>query len=218
MTLTSSSVGRRGFLGIATAALVAAGSWSPAGAQTANDAGAIAPIQRLNAALLATMQSGSDTPFARRFVSLAPVIERTFDLDAILAASAGLRWSELPDGQKAQVGAAFYRYTVANYASNFDRYDGQTFQVSPDVREAGNGDVVVRTRTHREGRFLHPLEYVMRDGQSGWKVVDVLAGGAISRVAVQRSDFRTLLASGGAPALTVALQNKAANLSAGMRS
>ena len=62
------------------------------------------------------------------------------------------------------------------------------------------------------------LDYVMRDGPSGWKVVDVLAGGAISRVAVQRSDFRTLLTSGGVPALTVALQNKVANLSGGMHS
>jgi len=34
-----------------------------------------------------------------------------------------------------------------------------------------------------------------------WKAVDVLADGSISRVAVQRSDFRSLLASGDAPAL-----------------
>ena len=56
----------------------------------------------------------------------------------------------------------------------------------------------------------------MRNGQSGWKAVDVLADGAISRVAVQRSDFRQLLANGGAPALAVALQQKVANLSDGV--
>jgi phospholipid transport system substrate-binding protein len=46
--------------------------------------------------------------------------------------------------------------------------------------------------------------------------VDLLANGSISRVGVQRSDFRSLLASGGVPALVAALQLKVANLSGGM--
>jgi phospholipid transport system substrate-binding protein len=211
-------VGRRGLLGFAVAAVAAAGSRSSADAQTANNAGSIAPIQRLNAALLGTMRSGSSLSFAQRFAVLAPVIEQTFDLDAILAASVGLRWPELPNDQKAQVGAAFRRYTIASYASNFDSYNGQTFQFSPDVRAVGNGEVIVSTKLVARDGSATPLDYVMRDGPSGWKVVDVMAGGEISRVAVQRSDFRTLLAGGGAPALTVALQNKVANLSGGMRS
>ena len=48
-----------------------------------------------------------------------------------------------------------------------------------------------------------------------WKAVDVLADGSISRVAVQRSDFRSLLASGGAPALLGSLQRKVSDLSGG---
>jgi phospholipid transport system substrate-binding protein len=56
----------------------------------------------------------------------------------------------------------------------------------------------------------------MRNGPAGWKAVDVLANGSISRVAVQRSDFRELLANGGVPALMAALQRKVANLSGGM--
>jgi len=212
------SIGRRGLLGVAAAAFVAVSSRRPAGAQTANNAGSMGPIQRLNAALLAAMRSGPNMSFAQRVAVLTPMIEQTFDLDAILAASVGLRWPALPDDQKAEVGAAFRRYTVASYASNFDSYDGQAFQVSPDVREVGNGEVVVRTKLVARDGTSTTLDYVMRDGQSGWKVVDVLAGGAISRVAVQRSDFRTLLTGGGVPALTTALQNKVANLSGGMHS
>ncbi|HUB15081.1 MAG TPA: ABC transporter substrate-binding protein [Acetobacteraceae bacterium] len=45
-----------------------------------------------------------------------------------------------------------------------------------------------------------------RSGPAGWQVVDVLTDGYISRVAVQRSDFRQLLASGGPPALTAGMQ------------
>ena len=154
--------------------------------------------------------------FTQRLATLTPVIEQTFDLDAILAASIGLRWPALPTDQKAQVGAAFRRYTVAIYAANFNSYSSQTFEISPDIRDVGNGEVIVRTRLISADGTSTTLNYVMREGQVGWKAVDVLAAGAISRVAVQRSDFRNLLTGGGVPALVAALQKKVANLSGGM--
>jgi phospholipid transport system substrate-binding protein len=49
----------------------------------------------------------------------------------------------------------------------------------------------------------------------GWQAVDVLTDGSISRVAVQRSDFRGLLMAGGVPALTKGLEHKVALLSGG---
>jgi phospholipid transport system substrate-binding protein len=59
------------------------------------------------------------------------------------------------------------------------------------------------------------LDYVMRDTPQGWRVVDVLADGSISRVAVQRSDFRRLINRGGAQALADSLRAKSADLSDG---
>jgi phospholipid transport system substrate-binding protein len=46
-------------------------------------------------------------------------------------------------------------------------------------------------------------------------VIDVLLDGTISRVAVQRSDFRGLLADGDASALVASLEQKIADLSGG---
>ena len=59
------------------------------------------------------------------------------------------------------------------------------------------------------------LDYVMRDGNGTWRAVDVLLEGSISRVAVQRSDFRHILANGDADALIASLQRKIADLSGG---
>ena len=123
----------------------------------------------------------------------------------------------MPSDQKTQLLAAFLRYTVASYTANFDTYTGQTFQVAPDIRSLGNGEVVVQTEIDGANGSSNKLDYVMRNTSSGWKAVDVLADGTISRVAVQRSDFRHLLDSGGAPALLAGLQNKVASLSGGMR-
>ena len=55
----------------------------------------------------------------------------------------------------------------------------------------------------------------MRDDNGSWRAVDVLIEGSISRVAVQRSDFRKILASGDAEALIASLRHKIADLSDG---
>jgi phospholipid transport system substrate-binding protein len=206
-------LGRRGVL---AAALLAAGApWRWAAANAAVSGAPTAPVQELNGALLAAMKAGG-TPFATRYNALAPVLQRTFDLQTILARSVGLTWSTVPPAQKAALSDAFVRYTVSSYVSNFDSFNGQSFQVAPEVRSGGDGDVVVRSQLMRTNDSPVELDYVMHQGPNGWQVVDVLMNGSISRVAVQRSDFRALLASGGVPALAATLEHKTANLSGGM--
>jgi phospholipid transport system substrate-binding protein len=131
----------------------------------------------------------------------------------VLAASIGLSWATLPAEQKPMLEAAFRRYTISSYATSFSSYNGQSFKVSSAVRSLANGEVVVQSHLVRADGSTVKLDYVMRRGPSGWQAVDVLMDGSISRVAVQRSDFRSLLSSGGAPALVAGLQHKVANLS-----
>ena len=58
----------------------------------------------------------------------------------------------------------------------------------------------------------------MRDEDAGWKVVDVLLDGTISRVAVQRSDFASLVTAGSATPLISSLKSKVSLLSNGSMS
>jgi phospholipid transport system substrate-binding protein len=212
----NTTTGRRSALRLVVAALCAVFvAARPAEAQATESAGAIASIERLDAALLGAMKAGHARPFAQRFATLAPVIEQTFDLNAVLAVSVGLGWPKLPTDQKPALAAAFQRYTIASYAANFDLYKGESFQVLPSVRPLGNGEVIVYTKFVQSYAPPVELDYLMRVGPDGWKVVDVLADGTISRVAMQRSEFTALLSTGGAPALTAALQRKVATLSEG---
>ena len=57
----------------------------------------------------------------------------------------------------------------------------------------------------------------MRQVNGMWKAVDVLLDGTISRVAVQRSDFRNLLGAGDASALIASLERKAMDFARGRR-
>jgi phospholipid transport system substrate-binding protein len=210
-------IGRRGMLAFGSATFaVSALSAKQVYAQVGGGSGPIAPIQRLNDTLLTVMREGQQTPFTQRYQQLDPVIGQTFDLPQVLAESIGLAWASLPSEQKADLLAAFRRYTVSSYTANFDNYSGQRFEISPEPRRLSNGEVIVDTKIISAQGSSNTLDYVMRSAAGAWQVTDVLADGSISRVAVQRSDFSQLLLSGGVPALVAGLRHKVANLSGGM--
>ncbi len=185
----------------------------PATAQAA-DAEVAAPIAALNQALLAAMRAGNAQPFPQRYATLAPVVERAFDIPATLQAAIGPRWSSLPPAQQAQLLDVFRKFTVARYVENFEEFSGERLEVLPGTRAVGT-DQVVATRIVPEGGEAVRIDYVMRRGSSGWRAVDVLLNGSISQVAVQRSDFRALVSNGDAGPLIQSLQRKVAELSGG---
>jgi phospholipid transport system substrate-binding protein len=174
------------------------------------------PIAALNQGLLAIMHEGKAAPFAKRVSEIKPLVEQAFDLQQILQNSVGLRWASFSQQQKDDLFEAFTRWTIATWVSNFDTYDGETFNISPNPRTVGQDQVVQTQIVPRTGTPTR-LDYVMRNMGSGWKAVDVLADGSISRVAVQRSDFRTLLRTGDPAPLIANLRYKADALAAGMR-
>ncbi|WP_428485496.1 ABC transporter substrate-binding protein [Rhodopila sp.] len=175
----------------------------------------VAPVQQLTNGLLRVMKAGNATPFSQRIDMLAPIIDKTFDLDVVLRESVGPTWDNLPHNQQKMLQDAFRRYTVASYVNNFNSFKGERFQVKPDPRPVGNGEQVVQTEIIPTSGDRHELDYVMRRVSGDWRAVDVLADGSVSRVAVQRSDFRRMLTRGGPQALADSLRSKSADLSEG---
>ncbi len=92
---------------------------------------------------------------------------------------------------------------------------GQTFQNLPELRPAGSGQQIVQSRLLRPSGDPVKLDFVVRPGGDGWRILDVLADGSISRLAVLRSDFRRLLSDGTGAQLTATLDRKVADLSRG---
>ncbi len=195
-------IGRRVLLGRALAALSVP---LPALAQ----AGPEAPVTALCNALLAIMHAGRATPFASRAATLRPVVERTFALDVVLRATVGPRYAAIGVADRAALLDAFSAFTVANYVANFAEFKGERFVVSPQARTVGE-DQVVHSQIVPATGDPTSIDYVMRRGEDGWRAVDVLLDGSISRVAVQRSDFRALLSGGTAGPLIASLRKRTA--------
>jgi len=199
--------GRRTLFGIAAAGMAWAGQ---SRAQSPADAHKV--IADLYAALQTEMRSG--LRFQQRFDQLAPVIDRVFDLGTILQVSVGLRWASLDEAARRSLSAVFRTFTIASYTANFDKDDGEKFDVLPQTRASG-ADLVVESNLVPANGDPIRIDYVMRGGTAGWRIVDVLLNGSISRVAVQRSDFRSLLASGSPVPLIDSLKKKVVELSGG---
>jgi len=170
-----------------------------------------APIQALLQALTQVAAAVRATPFAQRFNTLAPAVERSFDLPAILQLSVGPRWASLPPPEQQSLLDAFRKFTIASYVANFD--GRERFEMLADSRSIG-ADQVVATRVIPNGGEPTRIDYVMRRTAQGPRAVDVLLNGSISQVAVYRSDWRSSLASGAGP-LIANLQGKVASLSGG---
>jgi phospholipid transport system substrate-binding protein len=177
------------------------------------DSAAAAPIAALDTGLAAAEKNAA-TPFADRYAAMAPAVDRAFNLPQLLQSTVGLRWAQIAPAQREKLLAAFRAFTIASYVANFNTDSGDGFRILPETRNIG-ADQVVETEIVPKSGDPTRIDYVMRQGQAGWQVVDVLEQGTISQVAVQRSDFRSLLSDGTGVALTDSLNKRVAKLSGG---
>jgi len=159
-------------------------------------------IQSFYATLLDTMRRGPQLGIEGRYKALEPAVEASFDLPEMTRLTVGPTWTSMSESDRQKVIAAFRRMTVANYAANFNEYNGQQFVVDPMVVDR-NGEKIVRSRMiPADGKAPIPFVYRMHQSGNGWKAIDVYLNGVISELATRRSDFSSTLQSGGATALT----------------
>jgi phospholipid transport system substrate-binding protein len=168
----------------------------PALAQDADPA--VAQIQGFYDALTAAMKSGGTAK--GRYDRLKPAVEKAFDLPAMTALAVGPGWASLPAADQKALAEAFGRMTVANYAKNFDSYNGESFVVDPKPVTRGEERFVKSTMRPPKGDPI-AFNYRMHKTGAGWQVTDVYLAGNISQMAQKRSDFAGTLASGGAQGL-----------------
>jgi len=121
----------------------------------------------------------------------------------------GPSWTNLSAADQSGLVAAFRKMTVSEYAGNFDSFAGQKFTVDPNVETRGP-DRLVRTTLVQAGEAPVAIAYRLRQGQGGWRIVDVFYRNAISQLATRRADFSRVMATGGAKALINHLNDLAA--------
>jgi phospholipid transport system substrate-binding protein len=164
-------------------------------------------VQDLYDALLNTMKNGRTLGQSGRYMQLAPVIRRSFDIASMARLSVGPSWTGLSEAQRLQASESYGRYISAIYADRFDSYGGQKLEVTGE--EAAANGVRVRSRIIKASGEPVKVDYMMRRNGDGWLISDVYLDGAISEVATRRSEFAAILKNEGVDGLISALNRKA---------
>jgi phospholipid transport system substrate-binding protein len=135
------------------------------------------------------------------------VIRRSFDIASMARLSVGPSWSSLTDAQRQQMTESYGRYISAIYADRLDGYAGQKFEVKGEQRAPAG--VMVKSQIIKANGEPVKVDYLMRRSSDNWLISDVYVNGAISEVAMRRSEFAAILKSEGIHALITALNRKA---------
>ncbi len=193
------------------AAMAVAMAVVPQAAGAADGASPTATVSSFYDTLLGVMKEGPALGFKGRYDRLDPVIHRVFDLPLMTRLTVGPQWGSLTMAQQQQLITAFGEFSVATYASRFDEYSGERFQVDPNPTATLNGAIVHSKLIRSDGDPVE-LDYLLRDSSRNWQIVDVYLSGTVSELATRRSEFSSVLRRDGPDALVNLLQRKVAQL------
>lgn len=167
-----------------------------------------ATVETLHEALIAVMRDAARLPVEERYARLAPALTATYDFQTMTRLAAGSAWTDASAEQRAALTDAFGRLSIATYAKRFSGYSGERFETLGE-KEGPRGTTLVETRLVRPADPPVPLTYVLQKQAHGFRIIDVILEGAISELAVRRSEYSQVLRKGGVDALTRLLDDKA---------
>jgi phospholipid transport system substrate-binding protein len=168
-------------------------------------------IQNFYATLLNVMKNGQSLGIKGRYDQLKPAIDAAFDLPLMARLSIGPQWQSLAPQEQEQLAAAFSDFTYSTYANRFDGYSGERFEVLPQTNPAAGG-VIVQTRLVKGDGEPVTLNYLMRQANDRWHIIDVFLSGTVSELATRRAEFTSVLRRDGPGGLLKLLQDRAAAL------
>jgi phospholipid transport system substrate-binding protein len=179
-------------------------------AATATSPGPIDVIRQFYVELQNVMQHAATLGARGRYQKLEPIVLRMFDVPYMARLSIGPSWARLATDQKRRVAQAYGRYLTALYATRFDGYSGERFEVLGE-QQIKHG-TMIKTRIVKSNGEPVSINFVMHDNDIAWQARDVYLDSAISEVATRRSEFAALLRTSGVDALIASLNKKADDL------
>ncbi len=178
--------------GLSLAGLMVFALMSEAFATPATDA-----IDEFHANLLETMKNAESWGYQKRREFLSGPVAETFNADLMVRlASTKVYWSKFTPEEQAELGRAFLEFTLSNYASRFKGFSGQEFVTLEEAPMRGTR-VLVKTKLINGEEEIH-LDYVMYpDADGSYRVIDVFQRGAVSELAIRKSEFSPILRDQG---------------------
>ena len=168
-------------------------------------------VEQFQGGLLAVMKEAKSLGVGGRYQRLAPVIENSFHISLMTRVASAPYWKGADEARQTRLRAAFLHMSIATLATLFDGYSGQTFVVvgeSPGPQRTR----IVETRIVDPDQSFVEIDYVARQVDGRWFLVDVLVDKGISELKVRQSEYRSILKDKGVDGLIATLETKANQL------
>lgn len=165
-------------------------------------------IEGLHEALIQVMKDGPALGSQGRYKTLAPTLDQTFSFATMIQVSVGSDWKQASPAQQEELARAFTRMSVSTYAANFKSHKGERFETVGE-KPGPQDTVIVATRIRKSNGDPVDIDYLLKKIGNDWRVIDVILDRGISELALRKSEYRTILKSGGVSALITALNAKA---------
>lgn len=158
--------------------------------------------------LIQAMQQGQKIGYRDRLKLLAPIIQQTHDLAAIIRSVLGTHWIKLDADQQQAITQVFQENSIATYADRFNQYDGEQFKIVEQA-QLPRGRILIRSQLIRTDGNPVNFDYVMNKSSESWRIINIVVDG-VSDLALKRAEYSAVLQKNGIAALIDMLEQKTA--------
>jgi phospholipid transport system substrate-binding protein len=139
------------------------------------------------------------------------LLAKDFDMARIGRFVLGRYWNDSSDQDKQKFQQLFQEYVVRAYAQRFGEYNGETVKIMGSRQESETSTVVQSQILRPDGAPPAKVDWRVRKGDTGFKIVDVDVEG-VSMVLTQREEFGSVMQrAGGIAGLNKTLEEKLAS-------
>ena len=164
-------------------------------------------VTELQQSLITIMREGTDLGYTGRYRTIAPIVDKTHDIDNVARLVVGRHWKKLTADQRATFVRTFRDLSISTYAGRFKGYDGEQFTVrSERSLKRGKRKLVVTHFVKSDGETIQ-FHYVLHQVNEQWKIISVTVNG-VSDLALKRAEYGGILKNEGFSALIERLQTQ----------
>lgn len=152
-------------------------------------------ITAFHGVLIDNMKNGTALKCGGRIEKVAAAVDEDFDLPYLAQRVLRRQWKDLNEEQRSKFVATFRELVLATYASQFAKFGGERFDTLL-TKDLADGTRLVNARLTPGSGAPVNFDYVLRDSNGSWRIVNVVADG-VSDLAIRASQYDKIYKAGG---------------------
>ena len=164
-------------------------------------------VSGFHEAVLESMQKSGELSYQERYDQLEGEIKQRYDLRYMSKVVSGRYWKKANAETKEKFIQAFSKLTIANYTSRFGSFSGERFETTGIVDGPKDSKLIQTNFIKSDGEKIS-FNYLIRESDDEWKLLDIFLEGKISELALKKSEYSSVLKGEGVEKLILEIEKK----------